>query len=394
MHLTVPTADFIRLMSKLKPMKSLVTTGFSFTIYTIEAKNNKLRLIVSDNATITASSEIFATIKEPGIISVNGTDFFQLISKLPHTNNPNLQSKDLELKADRGTLSVSTVSDYTNIGASVSQNRSFTLVNAVLSARDDFIPQGVNAVKVELPALYLADVFRALGKIIANYTSSIAGLSGVLVRCKNKKLLFVVSDGYRIIEISYPGDIDAVDFDIILPKVTCMVMQSLISDGDDLEMWSDGHQVKFVIDNAGLHTSVLSAIISAYFPPYSSVFDITGTVVKFNTKLLVDNVANVRKAIDEDPYRIKINFTASTFNIYNHGQGSHISFKNEGIPLLQGPRQPQDLVINAVLLDSSLSILGSDVIQITIPSDKRPIVVDNLDDNLRIKIAIALVDED
>jgi DNA polymerase III sliding clamp (beta) subunit (PCNA family) len=394
MHVIVPTSDFIRLMSRLKPMKSLVTTGFTFTIYTIEAKDNKLRLIVSDNASITASSEIFATIKQPGTISVNGTDFFQLVSKLPHTNNPNLQSKDLELKADRGTLSVSTASDYTNLGASVSQSRSFTLVNAVLSARDEFVPQGVNAVKVTLPALYLADVFRALGKIIANYTSSIAGLAGVLVRCKNKKLIFAVSDGFRIIEISYPGDVVSTDFDLILPKVTCMVMQALLSDGDNLEMWSDGHQVKFVIDNSGLRTSILSSIIMAYFPPYSSVFDITGTVVKLNTKLLVDNVSNVRKAIDEDPYRIKINFTQKVFNIYNHGQGTHISFKNEGIPLLQGPPQPQDLVINAVLLDSSLSILGSDVIQITIPSDKKPIIVDNLDDNLRIKIAIALVDED
>lgn len=394
MHVTVPTADFIRLMSKLKPMKSLVTTGFSYTIYTIEAKDNKLRLIISDNASITASSEIFATVQEAGVISVNGTDFFQLVSKLPHTNNPNLQSKDLELKSDQGTLSVSTVTDYSNIGASVAQSRSFTLVNAILSARDDFIPQGPTSIKVPLPALYLADVFRALGKIIANYTSSIAGLSGVLLRCKNKKLLFAVSDGYRIIEITYPTDVDAPDFDIILPKVTCMIMQGVISDGDNLELWSDGHQVKFVVDNAGLRTSVLSSIIMAYFPPYASVFDVTGTIVKLNTKLLVDNIANIRKAIDEDPYRIKINFTNNVFNIYNHGQGSHISFKNESIPLLAGPPAPQDLVINAVLLDSSLSILGSDTIQITIPSDKKPIIVDNLDDNLRIKIAIALVEED
>lgn len=394
MHVIVPTADFIRLMSRLKPMKSLVTTGFSYPIYTIEAKDNKIRLIVSDNASITASSEIFANIKSPGVLSVNGSDFFQLVSKLPHTNNPNLQAKDLELISDHGTLTVSTVSDYSNIGASVAQSRSFTLVTSILSARDDFVPQGPTAIKVPLPALYLADVFRALGKIISNYTSSITGLSGVLLRCKDKKLLFVVSDGYRIIEISYPGDLPVPDFDIILPKVTCMIMQSVISDGDSLELWSDDHQVKFVIDNAGLRTSVLSSIIRAYFPPYASVFDVSGLVVKLSTKLLVDNVANVRKAIDEDPYRIRINFVNKVFNIYNHGQGSHISFKNEGIPLIQGPAVPHDLIINAVLLDSSLSILGSDSIQITIPPDKKPIIVDNLDDNLRIKIAIALVEED
>ena len=394
MHVIVPTSDFVRLMSKIKPMKSLTTTGFSFTIYTIEAKDKKLRLIISDNATITASSEIFADIREPGTISVNGSDFFLLVSKLPHANNPHLQSKNLELKSDRGTLLVSTTVDYTTMGASVAQSRTFSLVNTILSAHDDFNPQGPRAIKVKLPALYLSDVFRALGKIIVNYTSNIAGLSGVLLRSKDKKLFFVVSDGYRIIEISYPEGINAPDFDIILPKVTCMVMQGLIGDGDSLELWSDGNQIKFVIDNDGLRTSVLSAVIIAFFPPYTSIFEAAGSVIKLNTKLLVDNVTNIRKAIEEDPYRVKITFNTNTFGVYNHGQGSHISFKNEGMPLLKGPLQPRDLVINAVLLDSSLNIIGTDDIQITIPENKKPIIIDNLDDSLRIKIAIALVDED
>ena len=394
MHVIVPTSDFVRLMSKLKPMKSLVTTGFAFTIYTIEAKDKKLRLIVSDNASITASSEIFANIQEPGTISVNGTDFFLLISKLPHTNNPHLQSKNLELKSDRGTLTVSTSVDYTSIGANVAQSRTFTLVNTVLSAHDEFEPHGPAAIKVKLPALYLSDVFRALGKIIVNYTSNIAGLAGVLVRSKDKRLCFVVSDGYRIIEISYPESIDTPDFDIILPKVTCMVMQGLIGDGDSLELWADSNQVKFVIDNTGLRTSVLSSVIMAFFPPYASIFEANGVEIKVNTKLLVDNVSNVRKAIEEDPYRIKITFNEKNFGVYNHGQGSHISFKNEGIPLIKGSPQPRDLVINAVLLDSSLSIIGSDAIQMTIPENKKPIIIDNLDDSLRIRIAIALVDED
>jgi hypothetical protein len=394
LHVIVPTADFVRLMSRIKPMKSIVTTGFSYAVYTIEASKNKLKLIVSDNASITASSEIFATVQEPGAVSVNGGDFFLLISKLPHANNANLSSKDLELKADHGTLTVSTIADYSNIGAKVSQSRTFTLVKTLLLAKDDVVFNDPSAINVKLPALYLADVFRVLGKVISNYTSNITGLSGVLMRCRGTRLYFVVSDGYRMIEIAYSQTVDAPDFDVILPKATCTMLQTLIGDGDTLELWSSGHQIKFFVDNGGLKTTILSSIIMDYFPPYESIFEAKGLVVKLNTKLLVDNVANVRRAIDEDPYRIKIIFSNKIFSIYNHGQGSHVTFKNEGIPLVSGLPEPYNLVINAVLLDSSLSILGSDELQITIPADRKPIIIDNLDDNLRIRIAIALVDED
>jgi DNA polymerase III sliding clamp (beta) subunit (PCNA family) len=221
-----------------------------------------------------------------------------------------------------------------------------------------------------------------------------AGLSGVLIRCKAEKLLFVVSDGFRIIEIAYPTPVKSKDFDIILPKLTCSLLQSLIYDGDELEILSDSHQVKFRIDTDGLVTSVVSSLIVAYFPPYESIFAATGEKVKLYTRLLADNISNVRQVLEEEPYRLKLEFSKKQLNLTNLKQSSHVSFSNDGLPLLSPIKTPFDLVVNAILMENSLAIIGSEFISIMVPGGGKPIIVDNEDTDLRIKIAIALAEED
>jgi DNA polymerase III sliding clamp (beta) subunit (PCNA family) len=394
MHVIVPTGDFSRLLSRLKPMRAITTTGFAFPIYSLEAHQNKIRLIISDNSSIVASSEIFATVKEPGTVCLNGEDFVQMVAKIPAINTANTGSKNLELKSTNTKLNLSTDIHYSKIGKNVSQKRSFSLVNATLSARDDFDPQGDNAVRIKLPATYLSDVFKVLGKTVARYTSDMAGLSGVLIRCKDQTLLFVVSDGFRIIEIKYPDPIPSKDFDLIIPKLTCTLLQSLIYDGDELEILSDRSQIKFRIDTAGLITSVLSSLVVAYFPPYESIFNVSGEVLKVYTHILLENISNVRSVLEEEPYRIKMEFNKQALGLKSLNQSTHVSFANEEIPLLTQLGAPFELIVNAILLESSLAILGADTIQLTVPDNNKPIIIDNCDDTLRIKIAVALAEPD
>jgi DNA polymerase III sliding clamp (beta) subunit (PCNA family) len=394
MHIVVPTGDFLRLLSRLKPLRSIVTTGFSFPIYTLEASNGKIRLIISDNTTIVASSEIFATVNEPGTISVNGNDFFQIVAKIPPVNNANTGSAFVDLKTSGTKATLTTSMHYAEINKSVNQKRVFTLVSTVLSARDDFNPSGDSSIRIKLPATYLSDVFKVLGKTVANYTSDMAGLAGVLIRCKSNQLFFVVSDGFRIIEIAYPTPVNSKDFSLIIPKLTCSLLQSLIYDGDELEIMASSNQVKFKIDTAGLVTSVISSLVVAYFPAYESVFTEQGKQVTVYTRILADNISNVRRVLEEEPYRVKMVFDKTGVSLTNLNQGSHVSFSNEQIPILSKVDTPFTLIINAMLIETSLAIIGSDTIQITIPPDNKPIIVDNCDNELRIKIAIALAEAD
>ena len=394
MHIIVPTGDFLRLLARLKPLKSITTTGFSFPIYTLEAHDNKVRLIVSDNTSIVASTEMFATVTEPGIVSLNGNDFFQMVAKIPSIDNKASGSKNLDLQSTGTKLTLDTVVHYNDIKKNIAQKRVFTLVSTNLNARDDFNPQGDQAVRIKLPALYLSDVFKVLGKTVASYTSDMVGLSGVLIRCRAEQLLFVVSDGFRIIEITYPTPIQSHDFDLILPKITCSLLQTLIYDGDELEIISDHHQVKFRIDTDGLITSVISTLIVAYFPPYDSIFSAKGPKVKLHTRLLADNIANVRQVLEEEPYKVKLSFSNKQLTLTNFNPSAHVSFSNQGLPLLAPIKSPFDLIINAILLDNSLSVIGSESISIMVPEGHKPIIIDNEDPELRVKIAIALTEDD
>lgn len=387
MHVIVPTRDFIQMLSKLKPMKSITTTGFAFAIYTMEAYSDKLRVIVSDNATITSTTEIFATVKEPGRASVNGSEFFQLVAKIVPENNVHVGSRTVDLKTDQTKLILSTASNYSGADKAVRQKRTFHLVNKDLYYNADF-PIGDAGIEVNLPGLYIADIFRVLARLIANYTSDIAGLSGVLMRCRGGQIYFVVSDGFRIVEIKYPQPVTCQDFDIILPKLSCTTLQSLIEDGDNVQIKASDYKTMFITNADGLTTTLTTQLIKASFPPYESIFDISGIDITINTKILLDNVSNVRRAIDDDTYRLVLQFKNGLLDIANY-QAGHSSFTNEDIQLT-GCTGDAKLLVNGFLLENSLSLLGAPEIKITVPDNERPIIIDNMDDELKVRIAVAL----
>jgi DNA polymerase III sliding clamp (beta) subunit (PCNA family) len=387
MHVIVPTRDFLQMLSKLKPMRSLTTTGFMFAIYTLEAYGDKLRVIVSDNATITSTTEIFATVKEPGKASVNGSEFFQLVAKITPEQNNKAGSRATELKTDQSKLTLSTATNYAGVDKAVKQKRVFSMVNKDLYYDSNFTI-GDTGVELELPGLYMADIFRVLARLIANYTSDIAGLTGVLVRCRNSQLFFVVSDGFRIVEIKYPQPVTCRDFDLILPKISCITLQTLIEDGDALNIKASDHKAMFTVDTDGLTTSMTTALVKAFFPPYETIFDTAGVSIVINTKIFLDNVSNVRRAIDDDTYRLNLQFVKGMLNVSNY-QSGHSSFTNEEIQLASCSGDA-NILINGFLLENSLSLLGAPEIKITIPENEKPIIIDNMDDELKVRIAVAL----
>jgi DNA polymerase III sliding clamp (beta) subunit (PCNA family) len=387
MHVLVPTRDFIPMLSKLKPMRSITTTGFAFAIYTLEAYADKLRIIVSDNATITATTEIFAEVKEPGKASINGAEFFQLIAKIVPENSSKVGSRTIELKSDTLKLSLSTNTKYTGADKGVNQKRVFSLINKDLHAKSDF-PIGDSGIEINLPGVYISDIFKVLARLIANYTSDIAGLAGVLVRCKDSRIFFVVSDGFRIVEIQYPEPVSVRDFDMILPKISCTTLQMLVEDGDNISIKASDHKAMFTINADGLATTMTTSLVKANFPPYASVFDVQGVDIEIGTRIFLDNVSNVRRGMDDDTYRLKLEFINGFLTVTNY-QAGHSSFVNEGIPLNTSTGN-SGILINGFLLENSLALLGAQDIKITIPSNERPIIVDNMDDELKVRIAIAL----
>jgi len=387
MHVVVPTFDFIRMLNNLKPLKTLVTTGFEFAVYTLETQgSDKLKLIVGDGTNLMASTEIFADVKKEGKLSVNGNDFLQLMSKI-HPDARGAGSKEIELKTTSTKLHVKTYTNYVGAKKAVENKREFSLLTKDLVAKETLQK---TEYEFKIKAVFMSEIFKVLSRMVSAYTSDIAGLSGVLLRVKDKMLRFVVSDGKRILEVFFPEAVNCNDVDVILPKITCLLLQTLLMEGDTLKISYDGNrQIKFEIDTQGLKTVVMSGIIVAYFPPYESIFNNTGEVLTMDVSILTDNITNIRRAIDDEAFRIHIKFDGDTLALgnYNYSDG-HINFSNSNIPVVSSSSSGFEVLLNAFLLESLISLIPAESITLIIP-ENQPIILDNCDNSLRVRAALA-----
>lgn len=391
MHVVIPTEDLLHLLGRLKPLKTVTTKGFQFAIYTLIAEDKKLRLIISDGTSLTATTEVFATVKTPGKASVNGTDFYNTMLKIiPEGRTDGVGSKEVTLKVSGVKLVASTVMCYENYGAKIKQKREFTQVATNLSPKDNEVPKDYN---VKIPGQYIGYVFKVMSRMISAYTSDMVGLSGILMRLREKKLIFAVSDGVRVLEIQYPGEIEGPEFDVLLPKVTSSLLHTLIQEGDHIEINGRSSRIKFSVNSNGLRTTLLSSVINAFFPSYESLFTIPGPSFTINNRILSDNITNVRRSLDDPVHRLHLVFNGKELSINNKDANSHMTFSNDGLPVIASDGDSFSVLINAFLLESLLSFIGTETIKITAPQDK-PLVMEGMVEEIKVRAAIALAMED
>lgn len=391
MHVVVPTLDLTVMLSKLRPLRSLTTSGFSFPIYTLEAYGDKLRLLIGDRLSITASMEVFAKVKKEGKISVNGADFYENVIRIvPDSKSTIAGSKEIELEGTDTQLKMSTTTYYAKINSQVSQQRSFSRVATDLSVN---LADKPTTHQLKMQANNLAEIFRVSSRLISSYTSDMTSLSGILIRVRNKTMYSVVSDGTRILEVTYPQEIESEDFDVILPKITATLLQGIIEDGDEVEMCVDSKRIKFYINSNGLETYLASSIVKAAFPAYEGLFSVLGNKIKLDSRVFVDNITNIRKALNDDTYRVRLVYDGKTLSMQNSKSSSHLAFSNSGVPVVEADSKEFDILINAFLLEGLLTLIRSDTLTLISPPDNKPLILLNNDDRLVIKTAIALASE-
>lgn len=392
MHVIVPTEDLIDVLSRLKPLRSLKTRGFPFSVYTLEAKDGKLQIIISDKTTITASMEIFADVKKPGKISLNGGDFYQVIMKLiPVTRTSSGGSKDIELLVKGNKLYLDTSTTYLSVNASVKQQRTFSLVEEDLSwnTRKTTVPTS----KFEMHIESVLELFKTLGRMVSAYTSDIVGLSGILMKVSPEEIKFVVSDGIRLLETVVCQELATSDLELILPKSTVNLLYYLVSVGDILEVEASSQQIRFRISSDGLETLLVSSLIAGNYPDYESVFSYGNSPnITINTKLFKDNIMNVRECLDKQDYLLKLKYRKA-LTLENASKNSHLTFTNEGLPVVSSEGGPFELIVNAYYLESLLAFVDSENVKLVIPVEFKPLLLYNISDTLQIRAALALTRE-
>lgn len=395
MEVVISTVDLHYLVNQLKPIKQLTTRGYHFVVYTLVAYEKKLKIIASDKSSLSASVEVFAKVKVPGTVSINGTDFYSSVMKIaPDTESKTrlTKSKSINLKSTDTKLELSTSTQYKDKDITVDQTREFQLVASHLSVNELEKPSQINlSMRAEhfLPMLNLAN------RLVSSYTADITSLSGILLKLKNKELFMVVSDGTRILELKYPEPLAVEDFSFLIPRPTAALINNMMSDGDTISIFADSRKIKFYIDNDGLTTYLASSLLRGMFPEYTPIFKCSrdnGFCV--DTKVLLDNVVNIRPSVDDDTYRIRLLYDGSgTISVVSQKTSSHIGFSNSGIKVRGLGENEIKILINALLLEGLLSLMPSDMITVIVPPNDKPIIIEGNFKNIQIRAAMALAAE-
>jgi len=388
LQLKIPTIDLISMISRLRPLKPLTTRGYEFVVYTLEASQNKLRLIVSDKSALTAYVEAFAEVKEAGKLSVNGTDFYENIIKITPENKSNKSSsKEVIMQSTGTTLNLETDSLYKESEQTVKQLREFHLISANLNVNDQDRPTQLN---FKVRGDYFLEMLKTTVKLVSTYTSDITSLSGILIRVRNKSMVMVVSDGTRILEATYPEEVIVEDLDILLPKATAMLLQSLVESADLIDIYADYRRAKFYVDTDGLGVYLASSLVRGAFPEYAPIFIDSDLGFKCNTKVLLDNVMNIRRSIDDDTYRVHLNYDGgSKLSISNKKSNSHVGFSNDGIKVEGKGGEKFTIMMNALLFEGLLTLFQSTDISLVAPPPAKPVLVYSEHNGIKYRAAIA-----
>ena len=175
--------------------------------------------------------------------------------------------------------------------------------------------------------------------------------------------------------------------------MTCSLIQSLVSQGEQVEIYSSQSRIKFVTEQDGLKTTLLSSLIPAGFPDYSSLFAATGSTLTIDSKMFRDNISNIRRALDDETYRLKIEFNGKTMSLNNNHASSHLTFSNENIPVSHTNGNKFSILINAFLLESILSLVGKVDLDLVVPENDKPIIMSASIEDIKLRSALGVAIE-
>jgi DNA polymerase III sliding clamp (beta) subunit (PCNA family) len=295
------------------------------------------------------------------------------------------------LKSSDTKLEVTTTSSYQDKDLSVDQTREFHLVASHLSINEADKPLQI---QIKVKAEYFIEMLHLANRLVSSYTADITSLAGILLRVRNKVLVAVVSDGTRILEIKYPEPIGVDDFELILPKTTATILHGMVDLGNEIEICADSRRIKFYVDNDGLKTYLASSLLKGVFPEYEPIFKSEPRGFEVDTKVLLDNISNIRSSTHDDTYRIRLKFDGKDkIEVTNQKAAGHVGFSNKGIVVRGLGEGKIDALMNALLMEGLLSLIPSEKISLIAPPLDKPIILEGEFNNIKLRAAIALATE-
>ena len=214
--------------------------------------------------------ELPCTVKAEGAITVNAKMFSDIIKTI--------EEKDIEFSVDAKSQ-----------------------VMTIKSAKDNFDINGISASEyVALPEVPKENTITLDSQTFAEGISKVEYavteknfspvLTGVLLKVKDEKIVFVGTDSFRLAEYKINSSLKDADFSLIVPKMTMNDIQkiaeyAIANESDEFQIHYSDNLIAFQVTIKDLKILATSLLIQGNFPEYDREEIMPRS---FNTKVMVD----------------------------------------------------------------------------------------------------------
>ena len=309
--------------------------------------------------------ELPCTVKAEGAITVNAKMFSDIMKTI--------EEKDVEFSVDAKSQ-----------------------VMTIKSAKDNFEINGISASEyVALPEVPKDNTITLDSQTFAEGISKVEYavteknfspvLTGVLLKIKDEKIIFVGTDSFRLAEYKINSSLKDSDFSLIVPKMTMNDIQkiaeyAIANESDEFQIQYSENLIAFQVAIKDLKILATSLLIQGNFPEYDREEIMPRS---FNTKVMVD------KNLCEKAIR-KIGILTRDINNYIQIETSKDSViissgktdKGAGtttIPaIIEG--EPVTLGINGKYITDFIRIIKGDEMHMHIVDSQKPMILQDKDD--------------
>lgn len=320
MKFIVCKQDLVELIRKIQNIVPLNATIPILSHFLIEAKGDELVLTATD-LTVGARAYLPAKVKESGAISLPSRRFFQLLKELTDTN--------LEVTASPGEM------------AQIQAGSSSFHLHGMDKSEYPTLPDMAHATQFKIGGDVLKEMLFRTSFAVSKEESRYC-LTGVLMRIKEGKAIFVGTDGKRLAKAETPVPLLS-DFsgDYILPLKAVDEIVKGIDDNTEATIYLSEDKVAVESGNSLL----VSKLLSGDYPDYEQIIRAEAkTSLPLHREELITLLRQISLFVSESAHSVRFTFVPGelilTANSAEFGNGTvsmPINFQGEKLEIAFNP---------------------------------------------------------
>jgi DNA polymerase-3 subunit beta len=302
--------------------------------------------IKATNLDVTITTSIEVTGKEDGSIAIPAKMFYETLKALPE--------QPVSLEIDPENYGVKLMSSYG--------------VYRLGGDNPSEFPEEVSKEDAESFTLSASKLSQAFSKTaFATSTDDMKiNMNGVYVQIDYNKVIFVASDGHKLVKYTFGNIKTDINSSFILPKKCITITQKALDSDADVTIYFNKKNAFFELEDA----TVTCRLIDARFPDYNAVIPVD------NPNVLVLNRRDFQSALrrlsiysNQSTYQVILNISDNSLTM----SAKDLDFSNEATEQMHCKYEGDPLIIgfNAKFVAEMLGVMETDEIVINLSTPNR-----------------------